>query len=414
MKDYKQVTESVFKKAEQRIAEKKRRSAIARRNAIAASGLAAVLFVALLQNDGIRSAIKSLPKLASSGWWTNDERKSSHTTTTTATTGTTTAKTNTSHTATETTTTETSSTETSSTTTSTTTTTGAATKKVTTTAEPDPKPKSPLEGMIFFALQNAGTPIRSVTDDIIELETGMRIGLEYGNIDYRGFFKAGEEIKYVANFAYDAENDIYYYIDGFLDHPEPRQGHLYFDEPITEMDFESYKKYYNFDDPGQTVFDGAIPIDYNDILAIPSFTFQEGSNAYKIEARNIKIIDRFDNHYFTTEDGQKWFFSRAENMSDKQLVSIQNGDVISFIGYFFYYDFDKALTSMNLIVKIESQAEPHDDYQTEQQYNSPYSYYDDYSDDYYDDYPYDYYGYYLDDYYDDHPYDPDDHYNYQD
>ena len=55
MKDYKQVSDSVFRKAEERIAEKKRRAVILRRNVLIASGLAAVLIagIGIWKNDDI-------------------------------------------------------------------------------------------------------------------------------------------------------------------------------------------------------------------------------------------------------------------------------------------------------------------------------------------------------------------------
>ena len=58
MKDYKQVSDSVFRKAEERMAEKKRHAVILRRNVLIASGLAAVLIagIGIWKNDDIRNA----------------------------------------------------------------------------------------------------------------------------------------------------------------------------------------------------------------------------------------------------------------------------------------------------------------------------------------------------------------------
>jgi hypothetical protein len=60
MKDYKQVSDSVFRKAEERTAEKKRRHAIIWRSSLIASGMAAVLIagIGIWKNDDIRDVLK--------------------------------------------------------------------------------------------------------------------------------------------------------------------------------------------------------------------------------------------------------------------------------------------------------------------------------------------------------------------
>ena len=60
MKDYKQVSDSVFRKAEERMNEKKRRAAMIWRNSLVASGMAAVLLVGvgIWKNEDIRNALK--------------------------------------------------------------------------------------------------------------------------------------------------------------------------------------------------------------------------------------------------------------------------------------------------------------------------------------------------------------------
>ena len=63
MKDYKQVSDSVFRKAEERMAEEKRRALVLRRNIIIASGIAAVLIagIGIWKNDDIRNALHRDP-----------------------------------------------------------------------------------------------------------------------------------------------------------------------------------------------------------------------------------------------------------------------------------------------------------------------------------------------------------------
>lgn len=360
MKDYKQVTDSVFKKAEQRIAEKKRRTAIIRRNAIAASGMAAALLIVLLQNDDIRSALRSLPKLASSGW-SDHESKSSHSTTAAITSETSTKKHITTAKTTSSESTTTTSTTTETTTTETTTTTTAertaapvteAAITVTTTVQPTTSKPSKIKGKPLIYIGDWSDTVKSATSDVIELENGMRIGLEYGAIDYRNKFKAGDEIKYNANYVYDNNDDIYYYVDGYIDYDELRNGHLHFSEYITETDNEPYKEYYNFDDPYEEVFDGAIFTDYNTILSYPNFSFKE-QTVYKIEARNIKIIESPYSHFIKTEDGQEWYLSQILNLSDEQVESISPGDTISFAGYFMHHDYDNSLSSLAIVIKKE-------------------------------------------------------------
>ena len=63
MKDYKQVSESVFRKAEERMNEKKRRAAVIWRRSLIASGMAAVLLVGVgvWKNESIRGLLKRDP-----------------------------------------------------------------------------------------------------------------------------------------------------------------------------------------------------------------------------------------------------------------------------------------------------------------------------------------------------------------
>jgi hypothetical protein len=363
MKDYLQVTESVFKKAEQRIAEKKRRSAIIRRNAIAASGLAAALFIVMIQNDDIRNALKAIPRSASKGWFGN-EHQSQRPTTESVTTQITTQKyTTTSRTSTtETTTTETTSTTTTdtSTTTSTTatTTTEAATAAVivTTTAPPPPPPKpSKTEGKPLIYLGNWGDPVISATSDVIELENGMKIGLEYGAIDYRNKFMPGDVLKYNANFVYDNKDGLYYYVDGYIDYAEERNGHLHFPEYITEIDNAPYKEYYNFDDPYEEIFDGAAFIDYNTLISYNTLQYAENT-VYKIEVKNFKLVDPPQKGYLKTEDGQLWIISdqHLQNMSYQLFETLKSGDIVSFAGYFSYHEFDHSFSAFSAVIKKEN------------------------------------------------------------
>ena len=171
MKDYMQVSDSVFKKAEQRIAEKKRRSAIVRRNAFAAAGAAAVLFVVLLQNDDIRAALKALPKLASNAWSDDTPATTQITTQPPVTTTETTTTTNTAkHTTTE----------------KATTTTETTTTTAITTTSP-PVTTSPTENMIKLYLINDGTRVTSADYESITLSNGYRVNFKYGDPDLRGF-----------------------------------------------------------------------------------------------------------------------------------------------------------------------------------------------------------------------------------
>ena len=366
MKDYLQVTESVFKKAEQRMAEKKRRSAIIRRNAIAASGLAAALFIVMLQNDDIRNALKAIPRSASKGLFGN-EHQSQRPTTAFVTTQTTTQKyTTTSRTTAKgTTTTETTSTTTTETSTTTSTTaaptTHAATVPVTTaaivttTTPPPPLKPSKTEGKPLIYLGNWGDPVISATSDVIELENGMKIGLEYGAIDYRNKFKPGDHLKYNANFVYDNKDGMYYYVDGYIDYEEERNGHLHFSEYITEIDNAPYKEYYGFDDPHEELFDGAAFIDYNTLISYNTLQYTE-STVYKIEVKNFKLVDPPIKNYLKTEDGQLWMLSHSEllNMSQNEFETIKSGDTVSFAGYFAYHEFDHMFTPFVFVMKKEN------------------------------------------------------------
>ena len=359
MKDYKQVTDSVFKKAEQRIAEKKRRSAIARRNAIAASGIAAALFIVMLQNDNVRSAIKSLPKLASSGWSDKSEHNK-YTTTSSATTQSparkqvSTTRTTSTESTTESTTTET--TTTTVTTTETTTTTAAATEPVHVTADAVPPPveekPSKVAGKPLLFLGDWSNVVSSATSDTIVLDTGMRINLEYGAIDYRNKFKTGDTIKYDANFVYDDSIDTYYYVDGYIDFEELRRGKFNIPENITTIDTKPYEEYYNCTECDD-LFDGAPFIDYDIIRSYEHFKFFEVTS-YKIEAKNIRIKTAYSDNHIVTEDGQEWYLSRCQNVPYDSPLNLKNGDVISFIGYFTYFSSNNTLSSFEYMIKLEN------------------------------------------------------------
>ena len=360
MKDYKQVTDSVFKKAEQRIAEKKRRSAIARRNAIAASGIAAALFIVMLQNDNVRSAIKSLPKLASSGWFDKSEHNK-YTTTSSSTTQSparkqvSTTKTTSTESTTESTTTETTTT-TVTTTETTTTTAAAATEPVHVTADAVPPPveekPSKVAGKPLLFLGDWSNVVSSATSDTIVLDTGMRINLEYGAIDYRNKFKTGDTIKYDANFVYDDSIDTYYYVDGYIDFEELRRGKFNIPENITTIDTKPYEEYYNCTECDD-LFDGAPFIDYDIIRSYEHFKFFEVTS-YKIEAKNIRIKTAYSDNHIVTEDGQEWYLSRCQNVPYDSPLNLKNGDVISFIGYFMYYNSNNTLSSFEYMIKLEN------------------------------------------------------------
>jgi hypothetical protein len=359
MKDYKQVTDSVFKKAEQRIAEKKRRAAIIRRNAIAASGMAAALFIVLLQNDNIRSALKSLPQLASSGW-SNHGSKSSHTTTAEVTTELTTTQkhTTTKTTSSETTTSETTTTET--TTTTTTTTTAQKTEAPVTEAEitettaqpttaPPPKP-SKIEGKPLTYLCSLSPTVIHASNTRLELDDGIIIDLEYGSENYIGQFKVGDEIQYNAYFVYNDEDDIYYYKNGYIDYLDAEKSiaNIY-DIDYPDVDCTSYKKYYDHEG---APFDGAPLMDYNTFMTYPDFCFKTDVY-YRLDARKLKLID-VDGSRVTSDDGQEWQLNTMLCASDVDIYSLKPGDVISMAGDFSCWDSGNVLSALCYVIKIES------------------------------------------------------------
>ncbi|MCR5600204.1 MAG: hypothetical protein K6G33_05620 [Ruminococcus sp.] len=341
MKDYMQVSDSVFKKAEQRIAEKKRRSAIVRRNAFAAAGAAAVLFVVLLQNDDIRAALRALPKVASNAWSDNTPATTQITTqppvttTETTTTTTTTAK----HTTTE------------KTTTSTETTTTTA---VTTT--------SPTENMIKLYLINDGIRVTSADYESITLSNGYRVSFVYGAPDLRGLFKEDDIVSYKCSFAYDKNANIYYYLNGCFEAEQkvikPSPGYDEngdYIEPVTDEyrgapdpPPENKDDYDKDKELAKLKYDDSIPaLDYKDIQENPDLLLAAfGTDPFepvhiKIKVTGLKIVES-DWYEKVSEDGRKWYLctSMADGMTYDDLLAIDKGDIIDMIG-FFSYDPDK-------------------------------------------------------------------------
>ena len=354
MKDYKQVTQSVFKKAEQRIAEKKRRRSIIRRNVLAGAGIAAVLCVVLLQNDDIRSAIKSLPKLASSSW-SNKSSKNSYTTTNASTTAVTTKK---SHVTTKNTTAETTS-ETTTTTETTTTETETTTtlaigqpseETVATTAPPAPEKPSKIADKPLLYLNSLHANVTYASGDILELDDGNTISLEYGAEQFRNRFKAGDQLQYNANFVYDNGDDVYYFVDGYIEDSDFEYDPDTYQDEFTSIDTAPYEEYYGH--KGQP-FDTAPIIDYKLLHSYSNFSFKSDVY-YKMEARNIKIASFESSYEFTTEDGQLWRFNSFMNMSNIDFRSLKPGDTISFAADFMYNDSDDVLVALAFVMKKES------------------------------------------------------------
>ena len=205
MKDYIQVSESVFRKAEERMAEQKRRSAIKRRNVLAASGAAAVLFVVAMQNDDISNLIKSIPQKVSSSWFGSEPTTTQITTqtTTTKTASSTAAVTTTARTTSETTT----ETETTETTTASTTTAAAETTAQAVVTEP-PVTTQSVDSMKQFFMIALSTRVVAADYDTVTLSNGYRISFIHGDYDLRGVFRVDDIIFYKASFAYDKNNDI--------------------------------------------------------------------------------------------------------------------------------------------------------------------------------------------------------------
>ena len=358
MKDYMQVSDSVFKKAEQRIAENKRRSAIVRRNALAAAGAAAVLFVVLLQNDDIRSALKALPKLASNACsddtpaTTQITTQPPVTTTETTTTTTTTAK----HTTTE----------------KTTTTTETTTTTAVTTTSP-PVTTSPTENMIKLYLINDGTRVTSADYESITLSNGYRVNFKYGDPDLRGLFKADDIVSYKCSFAYDKNTNTYYYLNGCFEAEqkviEPSPGYDEngdYIEPVTDEyrgapdpPPENKDDYDKDKEIAKLKYDDSIPaIDYKDIQENPDILKAAGDTEdtepiiLKIKVTGLKIIE---SDYFrkVSEDGRKWYLctSMADGMTYDDLIAIDKGDIIDMVGLFRYDSEDDTICASDICIK---------------------------------------------------------------
>ncbi|MCR4795994.1 MULTISPECIES: hypothetical protein [Ruminococcus] len=355
MKDYIQVSESVFRKAEERMAEKKRHSMKVKRNTLAATSAAAVLFVVLMQNESISNAIKSFPKFVSNVW---SGEETTTTQLTTQTTVTTTAEVTTTET------TEASTTDTEATSTTTTTTT---TTEPVTTEQPVTETVSPIADLPrVYTGTWADVVSVSANDDMLVLDNGLRIGLAYSEKDLRGEFKAGDSIKYEGTFAYDKKKNIYYFIKGWLEIDPwslapPKLEPDSDAEEYTEPDYDDYtdpyyddytepedlEEYNTVEDEYRFVYieDGAPAMDYSDILDSPDFKFVN-RQFYKIKGNNIRI-KAVEYPYITTEDGQKWFFiANADGLTEDEKRELKAGDIISFIGYFDYLDYEDVLSSL--------------------------------------------------------------------
>ena len=362
MKDYIQVSESVFRKAELRIAENKRRSTIVKRNVIAASGAAAVLIAGVWQNDDIRNAITSLPELASRGW--SHESNASSTSTSTATTltsatsETTTSTTSETSTKTETakTTTEQTSTET---TTETTTTAPATSTQPTTTM-------SKLSQYPHMNISNGGVNVSSATDTMLVLENSMRINVAEGENDLSGVFHEGDEVQFDADFAYDGGEDIYYYNKGsfhlhdvhiYSSENQPNEEEV--TEPVTEEESVFNEEDYPINELGEKldyvpwlVYTPDDPaIEYSFIKENKNFKFID-MQSYKIHAADVKVKS-YDNYMLVTDDEQEWYLNRGSVFGTtlEELEALEEGDTLEFVGYFIARENISSLSGME--VRIE-------------------------------------------------------------
>ena len=364
MKDYIQVSESVFRKAEERMAEQKRRSAIKRRNVIAASGAAAVLFVVAMQNDDISNLIKSIPQKVSSSWFGSEPTTTQITTqtTTTKTASSTAAVTTTARTTSETTT----ETETTETTTASTTTTAAETTAQAVVTEP-PVTTQSVDSMKQFFMIALSTRVVAADYDTVTLSNGYRISFIHGDYDLRGVFRVDDIIFYKASFAYDKNNDIYYYLNGCF---EAEQRTIETDEngnyiePYTEPyrgapepEDQRTDKYNKNEVLRKLKYNDSIPsLDYRDIIADPSLLISgEGfdeDTIYKIKVSSMEIkeADGFDKKF---EDGREWYLyaSITDGMQPEEIYDLKAGDVIDMVGLFRYENDTGALSAVDIYIK---------------------------------------------------------------
>jgi len=354
MKDYIQVSESVFRKAEERMAEKKRRSMKVKRNTLAATSAAAVLFVVLMQNDTISDAVKSFPKFVSSVW-SGDEPTTTQiipqTTVTTAAPVTTTEK----------------KTETTTETETTTTTTMAVTEPVTTEA-PVTEAVTSVDDMKQLYMVCLDTRVVEADYNTVTLSNGYKVSFEYGKYDLRGLFKVDDIIFYRASFAYDKEKGLYYYLDGYFEveyrEPSPsieseEEGEN--TEPVTEEfigapipppDPETKD-----DELRKLKYDESIPaLDYKDVIEDPSLlspgaAFIEGS-IFKIKVTGMEIKEA-DGYYKKFADGREWYLHNTyiDGMEDDEIYALKEGDVIDMVGFFSYYEEDDSLWAIDFYIK---------------------------------------------------------------
>ena len=375
MKDYIQVSESVFRKAEERMAEKKRRSMKVKRNTLAATGAAAVLFVVLMQNEDISNAIKSFPKFVSS-MWSGDEPTTTQMTT--QPTVTTTAAVTTTQAVTDTTETTTEETTTTSTTTTTT--------QPVTTEPPIVTTVSPIDGLPRMRSGSWSEEVVATTNDTLTFANGMTINFAYGSPDFRNQFKVGDEIIYSGSFAYDKSNKIYYYLSegrfekcgglsvqsAYHEEQETEKTTEYHNDNTNDdkqyddhegypddypEDYDDYEDYEDddygdyVDKPFEYVDDGTPAMDYAEIINDPDFVFQD-RNFYKLKVNGIKVKSK-EGAYIISEDGQKWIFSThsLSGMTESEVYGIKEGDVLNMEGYFYYLAFDSSI--YNLEMKIE-------------------------------------------------------------
>lgn len=340
MKDYIQVSESVFRKAEERMAEKKRRSMRIKRNTLAATSAAAVLVVVCMQNESISNAIKSIPKFVSSVW-TDEEPATTQITTQPVTT-----------TAVHTTTSEITTETTSETETETTTTTEIV------TAEPVTEPTTtivtgPTDNMKRVYMVALDTRVVEADYDTVTLSNGYKVSFIYGEYDLRGLFKVDDIIFYRCSFAYDQSCNIYYYLDGYfeaeqrwIEPPSYDEVSGEYTEPVTD---EFRGAPIPAPDPinkekelRQLKYDDSVPaLDYADILADPSMLTSgetyEDMPIIKIKVTGLKIAEA-DGFNKRSEDGRNWFLytNLTDGMEYDDIYDLKEGDVIDMVGFFSY------------------------------------------------------------------------------
>lgn len=347
MKDYIQVSESVFRKAEERMAEKKRRSMKIKRNTLAATSAAAVLVVVCMQNESISNAIKSIPKFVSSVW-TGEEPTTTQITTQPVTT--TVVHTITSEITTETTT------ETETTTTTETVTAEPVTEPATTTVT------EPTDNMKKVYMVGLDTRVVEADYDTVTLSNGYKVSFIYGEYDLRGLFKVDDIIFYRCSFAYDQSRNIYYYLDGYFEAEQrtiessDENGESVTEEfrgaPIPAPEPENKEK-----ELRQLKYDDSVPaLDYADILADPSMlTSGEGYDdmpIIKIKVTGLKIAEA-DGYNKRSEDGRNWYLysNLTEGMENEDVYNLKEGDVIDMVGFFRYYKDEDTLDASDIYIQ---------------------------------------------------------------